>query len=48
MMPIRRWTASDNDPTTAPLYNFGQNGGALHRQPQSQKQMAASVRCIRD
>jgi len=42
------WTASANDPATAPYYNFGQNGGALHRQPQGEKQMAISVRCIRD
>ena len=42
------WTASDNDPSSAPYYNFGQNGQALHRQPQGQKQMAISVRCVRD
>ncbi len=41
------WTASDNDPGTAPLYNFGQGGQALHRQPQGEKQMAISVRCVR-
>jgi uncharacterized protein (TIGR02145 family) len=41
------WTASDNDPASAPFYNFGKNGGALHRQPQGAKQMAISVRCIR-
>ena len=42
------WTASDNDSTTAPMYNFGKNGGAVHRQPQPQKQMAVSVRCVRE
>ena len=42
------WTASDNDAATAPFYNFGQGGGALHRQAQGEKQMAISVRCIRD
>jgi uncharacterized protein (TIGR02145 family) len=42
------WTASDNDSTTAPFYNFGKGGSALHRQPGGQKQMAVSVRCIRD
>jgi len=42
------WTASDNNPRSAPFYNFGQNGHALHRQPQGEKQMAISVRCIRD
>jgi uncharacterized protein (TIGR02145 family) len=41
------WTASDNDPYSAPFYNFGQNGQALHRQPQGEKQMAISVRCVR-
>ena len=42
------WTASDNDPRTAPFYNFGQNGQALHRQAGGDKQMAISVRCVRD
>ena len=41
------WTASDNDPGSAPFYNFGKNGHALHRQPQGEKQMAISVRCVR-
>jgi uncharacterized protein (TIGR02145 family) len=42
------WTASDNDPASAPFYNFGRNGGALHRQAEGEKQMAISVRCIRE
>ena len=42
------WTASDNDPRTAPFYNFGKEGQALNRQPQGEKQMAISVRCIRE
>src|SRR5262245_54479591 len=42
------WTASDNDSATAPVYNFGKGGGALHRSPQGQKQMAISVRCVRE
>jgi uncharacterized protein (TIGR02145 family) len=42
------WTASDNDARTAPFYNFGENGRALHRQPGGDKQMAISVRCVRD
>ena len=42
------WTASDNDSATAPLYNFGKGGGALHRGPQGDKQMAISVRCVRE
>jgi uncharacterized protein (TIGR02145 family) len=41
------WTASDNNPASAPFYNFGQNGQALHRQPEGEKQMAVSVRCIK-
>ena len=41
------WTASDNDSGSAPFYNFGKNGQALHRQPQGEKRMAISVRCIR-
>jgi uncharacterized protein (TIGR02145 family) len=42
------WTASDNEPGTAPFYNFGKNGQGLHRQPEGDKQMAISVRCIRE
>jgi uncharacterized protein (TIGR02145 family) len=42
------WTASANDPASAPFYNFGKNGGALHRQSEGEKEMAISVRCIRD
>jgi uncharacterized protein (TIGR02145 family) len=42
------WTASENDPATAPFYNFGKGSQALYRQPQGQKQMAISVRCTRE
>jgi uncharacterized protein (TIGR02145 family) len=42
------WTATDNDASSAPFYNFGQNGQALHRQPGGQKQMAISVRCVKE
>ena len=42
------WTASDNDSGTAPFYNFGQNGKAVHRQPGGDKQRAFSVRCVGD
>jgi uncharacterized protein (TIGR02145 family) len=42
------WTASDNDSGSAPFYNFGKNGQALHRQPQGEKRMAISVRCVRE
>jgi len=41
------WTVSENDPTTAPLYNFGKGSQALYRGPQGQKQMAVSVRCVK-
>ena len=42
------WTASENDPISAPFYNFGKGGLALHRQSDGNKQMAISVRCIRE
>jgi uncharacterized protein (TIGR02145 family) len=42
------WTASDKTPGSAPFYNFGKNGKALHRQPEGDKQMAISVRCVRN
>lgn len=42
------WTSSDIDPLSAPFYNFGKNGQALHRQPEGEKEMALSVRCVRD
>ncbi|HET9220056.1 MAG TPA: FISUMP domain-containing protein [Terriglobia bacterium] len=42
------WTASDNDSGSAPFYNFAKNGQALHRQPDGEKQMAISVRCVRE
>ena len=41
------WTASGNDANTAPFYNFGKGRQALYRQPGGPKQMAISVRCIR-
>jgi uncharacterized protein (TIGR02145 family) len=41
------WTASENDLITAPFYNFGKGSQALYRQPQGEKQMAVSVRCVR-
>jgi uncharacterized protein (TIGR02145 family) len=42
------WTASENDAACAPFYNFGKGGLALNRQPQGDKQMAVSVRCVRE
>jgi len=41
------WTASDNGSGSAPFYNFGKDGQALNRQPQGEKAMAISVRCVR-
>jgi uncharacterized protein (TIGR02145 family) len=42
------WTRSASDSITAPFYNFGKGSEALYRQPQGQKQMAISVRCVRE
>jgi uncharacterized protein (TIGR02145 family) len=42
------WTASETNQATAIFYNFGQGGQALHRQNEGQKQMAISVRCVRE
>jgi uncharacterized protein (TIGR02145 family) len=42
------WTASENNPATAPFYNFGKGSQALYRQPQGEKQMAISARCVRN
>ena len=42
------WTASQNDSITAPFYNFAKGSQGLYRQPQGQKQMAVSVRCVRE
>jgi uncharacterized protein (TIGR02145 family) len=42
------WTASENDTDRAWLYNLGKNGQILNRHSGNSKQMAISVRCIRD
>jgi uncharacterized protein (TIGR02145 family) len=42
------WTASERDSTTVWFYNFGQGSLSLYRQPGGEKEMAISVRCIRD
>jgi uncharacterized protein (TIGR02145 family) len=42
------WTATDKDQNSAPFYNFGKGGQGFYRQPQGQKQMAVSVRCVRE
>lgn len=39
------WSASDTGSTSAAFYNFGAQG--LSRHAQGQKQMAVSVRCVR-
>ncbi|HEX6216291.1 MAG TPA: FISUMP domain-containing protein [Vicinamibacterales bacterium] len=43
----KRYGGVSNDSASAPFYNFGKGGGALHRQLQGEKQMAISVRCVR-
>ncbi|MPZ17341.1 MAG: DUF1566 domain-containing protein [Luteitalea sp.] len=42
------WTASESDPASGWFYNFGRGGQALHRQSGGEKQMAVSVRCVRE
>ena len=42
------WTASESNPASARFYNFGKGGLALHRQREGKKQMAISVRCVRE
>ena len=42
------WTASEHDADHAVFYNFGKGSQALYRQPQGDKRMALSVRCVRD
>ena len=42
------WSGSDNGSATAAFYNFGKGGQALSRHAQGQKQMAVSVRCIKE
>ena len=42
------WTASESDPGRAWFYNFGQGSLSLNRQRGGDKQMAISVRCVKD
>lgn len=42
------WTASESDSAHAWFYNFGQGGLSLNRHSGGEKQMAASVRCVRE
>ena len=42
------WTASESDPVGAWFYNFGQGELSLNRHSGGKKQMALSVRCVRE
>ena len=42
------WTASESGPATALFYNFGKGSLALYRQREGEKEMAISVRCVRE
>ena len=42
------WTSSATDAAQAVFINFGKGSQGLYRQPEGNKQMAISVRCIRD
>src|SRR5262249_32337171 len=42
------WTASETDQNSAWFYNFGHGGLSLYRQREGKKQMAISVRCVRE
>jgi uncharacterized protein (TIGR02145 family) len=42
------WTASETSPTDALFYNFGKGSLSLNRQSEGNKQMAVSVRCVRE
>ena len=42
------WSASESSPGNAWFYNFGKGGLSLNRQREGNKQMAVSVRCVKD
>jgi uncharacterized protein (TIGR02145 family) len=42
------WTASETAPASAWLYNFGHGGQSLNRHRDGKKEMALSVRCVRE
>ena len=42
------WTASESGAASAWFYNFGKGGLSLNRHRNGNKQMAISVRCVRD
>lgn len=42
------WTATETAASSAWFYNFGRNANILNRHPDGRKDMAMSVRCVRD
>ena len=42
------WSASESSAVSAWFYNFGKGGSSLNRHREGGKQMAASVRCVKD
>ena len=42
------WSASENNSTTAPFYNFGKGSGKLFLQPEGEKSEAFAVRCVKE
>lgn len=42
------WTASETNPSSASFYNFGKGGSSLNRHREGEKEMALSVRCVRE
>ncbi len=42
------WSASESSPVSAWFYNFGKGGPSLNRHREGSKQMAVSVRCVKD
>ena len=42
------WTASERNSTEALFYNFAEGSRSFNRQPEGDKRMAVSVRCVRD
>ena len=42
------WTATANNSTTAPFYNFGKGSGKLFLQPEGEKTEAFAVRCVKE
>ena len=42
------WSASESNPGSAWFYNFGKGGLSLNRQREGKKQMAVSVRRVKE